>query len=213
MITSEYNSFCTGVDFNQQWMLPWWLSNMYEHHTAEKITICDFGMSESWAEFAKKNCDEYIKFPTRKEMAWFYKPLALAKTKGNKKCWIDLDCEILENISDIFDYTEPDKIACTEDPYHGWGCKWQTGVFAIENNSKLLEVWSHRCINLTNRGDQEILWDIVKDSGMQHIVQLPDDFNWLRLAIEEKKKWTTRPRVIHWTGQIGKDIIKQKIEK
>ena len=84
MITSEYNSFCTGVDFNQQWMLPWWLSNMYEHHTEEKITICDFGMSESWAEFAKKNCDEYIKFPTRKEMAWFYKPLALAKTKGNK---------------------------------------------------------------------------------------------------------------------------------
>ena len=210
--STEYNSFVTGVDANQQWLLPWWLENIQAYHSEEKITICDFGMREDWAEWAKKHCDEFITFPPIKECAWFYKPMALAKTKGNKKCWIDLDCEIMENISDIFEYTRTDKIACANDPYHSWGCRWQTGVFAVENNSKLLELWSHKCINLTNRGDQEVLWDIVKDLP-NLIVQLPDEYNWLRRDVETKRKWTIPPKVIHWTGPAGKEIIREKIEK
>ena len=212
MSTLSNHCFVTGVDKNQQWMLPWWLENIQAHHSLEDIVICDFGMTEDWAKWAEKHCDVFIRFPVRKECSWFYKPLALAKAPHLKKCWIDLDCEILENISDIFDYTAPDKIACANDPYHSWGCRWQTGVFAVENNSKLLELWSHRCINLTNRGDQEILWDIVKDYP-NIIVRLPDEYNWLRRDVETKREWTTPPKVIHWTGEVGKMVIKEKIEK
>lgn len=212
-ITSKPNHcFVTGVDSNQQWMLPWWLENIRAHHSEEDIVICDFGMNNGWSEWAQKHCDSFIKFPVREECAWFYKPLALAKADYEKKCWIDLDCEVMENISDIFDYTMTDKIACANDPYHSWGCRWQTGVFAVENNSKLLEVWVHKCINLMNRGDQEVLWDIVKDND-NYISQIPDEYNWLRRDVELKRKWTTPPKVIHWTGDVGKEIIKKKIEK
>jgi len=210
MNTSVKHAFVTGVDKNQQWMLPWWLENIQAYHSVEDIVICDFGMTEDWSKWAEKHCDQFIKFPIRDECSWFYKPLALAKANYEKKCWVDLDCEVMENISDIFDYTAPDKIACANDPYHSWGCRWQTGVFAVENNSKLLEVWAHRCINLTNRGDQEILWDIVKDTGMQHISQIPDEYNWLRRDVETQREWRTPPKVIHWTGAKGKEIIYDK---
>ena len=212
MTTSDKYGFVTGVDKNQQWMLPWWLENIQAYHTEEEITICDFGMTEEWAEFAQKHSDHYLKFPVREECAWFYKPLALAKTPNIKKCWIDLDCEIMENISDIFKYTRPDKIACANDPYHSWGCRWQTGVFAIENNSKLLEMWVYKCINISNRGDQEVLWDIVKDND-NYISQIPDEYNWLRKDVETKRKWSIPPKVIHWTGDAGKKVIKKKINQ
>ena len=205
------HAFVTGVDANQQWLLPWWLENIQAYHSEEAIVICDFGMTEEWATFAKERADQYVQFPIREECAWFYKPLAIAKADYAKKCWIDLDCEVLENISDIFDYTAIDKIACANDPYHSWGCRWQTGVFAVENNSKLLEVWVHKCINLMNRGDQEVLWDIVKGNS-NYISQIPDEYNWLRRDVETKREWTIPPKVIHWTGDAGKAIIKEKIE-
>ena len=211
MIVSRKSCFVTGVDKNQQWLLPWWLSNICRHNEQD-IVICDFGMTEEWSKWAEERADAFIKFPVREQCAWFYKPLALWKTAYSKKCWIDLDCEVLGDISGIFDYTERDKITCAEDIHHSWGCKYQTGVFAVENNSRILEVWAHRCINLTNRGDQEILWDTVKDYP-NTIARLPDEYNWLRLDVENQREYKVEPKIIHWTGDKGKKIIQEKIGK
>tara|TARA_Y100000004_G_scaffold196483_1_gene266633 strand:- start:1076 stop:1702 length:627 start_codon:yes stop_codon:yes gene_type:complete len=206
------NCFVIGVDNKMQWMLPWWLDNYYRHNTIP-VMICDFGMREDWAKWSKERADGgYEKFPIREECSWFYKPLALARCKAEKKCWIDLDCEVLDDISGIFDYTQLDKITCAEDIYHSWGCKWQTGVFAVENNSKVLELWVHDCLNIKNRGDQEVLWDIVKRYP-NIISEMPNYYNWLRRDVETGRECSQDPKIIHWTGPVGKQVIKEKIEK
>ena len=49
------------------------------------------------------------------EKGWFLKPRAMMSSPSKKTVWIDTDCEILDNIEDLFDMLEPRKLAMVED--------------------------------------------------------------------------------------------------
>ena len=137
------------------------------------------------------------------------KPTALLHADYKYKCWIDIDCEVVGNISDIFDNFEEDKIACAPDEFHSWGCRWQTGVFGTVGEPSILGQWAEMSQKATNRGDQEILWDIVKEDEFKYIKELSADYNWLRLSIEKGNE-NPNAKIIHWTGPAGKKIIRGK---
>ena len=106
---------------------------------------------------------------------------------------------------------EPGKIAAAPDNYHSWGCKFQSGVFAVVDKPDILNLWAEACREPKNRGDQEILWDLVKHR--QTLISLiPEKYNWPRLALA-KGKDNDDKRIIHWTGHLGKKHIEQLIKK
>jgi len=175
------------------------------------ITVCDFGMSDKWSRWAEHVSDEFIKYPAKGNDSWFYKPLALLDSTFEYKMWIDIDCEVVGDISNIFDFIQPNKIAAAPDKYHSWGCKFQTGVFGAHMYPVILQEWADQCMKQTNRGDQEILWDLVKDR-QDFIAEIPEIYNWLRIALA-KGNDNPDKRIIHWTGPYGKQTIEQLIKE
>ena len=201
----------TGTDKSFQHYLYWWTSNVKKYFPGVHITICDFGMDEKYAKWSKENSNEYIKYKNKYDISWFYKPQTLLDSTYKYKCWIDIDCEVVGDISNIFEYVKPNKLSTTPDNYHSWGCKFQTGVFATEGKPKILVEWAKACKKPKNRGDQEILWDIVKDK--QHLISLiPENYNWLRIALAKGIDHPDK-KIIHWTGERGKMHIENNLKK
>lgn len=197
----------TGTDNSFQHYLPWWVESVKKNFPSADITICDFGMNEKWVNWSKENANEFISYDKGNYLSWFLKPQTLVDSQYEYKCWIDIDCEILKDISDIFNYVKEEKLSTTIDHYHAWGCKFQTGVFAVKGTPAILKEWAAACAHPKNRGDQEILWDVVKEK--QHLISLiPENYNWLRIALARGKDHKDK-KIIHWTGDSGKEYIEK----
>jgi hypothetical protein len=201
------NIFITGADKKCEWLLPWWYRN-YSANNNIPIIIADFGLSSQGLDWCEKNNLEVQKVEGSK--GWHMKPSALSQiNKGEKRVWIDVDCQVLKKIDNIFDYVVEDKLTCSEDTYHSWGCKWQTGVVGVMGNPEILKEWEEKCLNPSGpyaRGDQELLWELIKEKGKGYINRLPQNFNWLRMALHYGHRHKDM-RIVHWTGEKGKKII------
>ena len=84
-------------------------------------------------------------------------------------------------------------------------------MFGVKEIPPILTVWAEACVKPTNRGDQEILWDIIKNKP-QNQCWIPEEFNWLRIALERGNDISDK-KIVHWTGEAGKKIIRKKIKK
>ena len=84
-------------------------------------------------------------------------------------------------------------------------------MFAVKDKPAILKEWAKACSEPKNRGDQEILWDIVKNK--QDLISLiPEEYNWLRIALAKGNDISDK-RIIHWTGPAGKNKIKELIKE
>jgi len=210
-------TFVTGVDKNLQDLLPWWVSNIRKHDKETHITIADFGMSPEWREWAKKNCNSLLKYPKHPKCSWFWKPHTLIAAPYEYKCWIDIDCEVLTNISEIFNFVDGSNIAVTPDPCRRIeveGERWlATGVNVVKGTPEILKNWHNQSTNTTLRGDQEILHEILKDSSWrENIVEMPLEYQWLRILLARKQDHPNK-KIIHWTGPYGKEYIRKNLMK
>ena len=205
-------TFITGVDRNMQDLLPWWIKNIRKHDKETKITVANFGMDPKWAAWAKKHVDTFLEYPKHKKCAWFWKPHTLLAAPYEYKCWLDIDCEVLTDITDIFDYVDGTNIGLTDDPCRRKeipGEKWlATGVNVVKGKPNLLKLWHKWCQNTNKRGDQEVMHDLLKvDYQRQFIVELPMEYQWLRIQLARGQD-NPNKKVIHWTGPVGKDHIR-----
>ena len=219
-------TFVTGVDENFQDMLPWWIENIRRHDKETHITVADFGMSPNWAEWTKKNVNCFLKYPKYHRSSWFYKPNTLIKAPYEYKCWIDIDCEVLDNITEIFDYVDGTNIALTDDPCRTReqgdpNTKWfATGVNVVKGVPKILKIWDRWCLpnqhgikRHIGRGDQEILHTLLTNGTLhESVVEMPMDYQWLRIQLVRGQD-NPNKKIVHWTGPHGKDIIRKKIQK
>ena len=90
MNTKLSNLFITGCDKNTRWMLPWFEENFYKHNPAANLYVFDFD----------------------KGNGWFQKPQAMvdAIKVADKICWLDTDCEVRADLSDIFNQLDTNKL-------------------------------------------------------------------------------------------------------
>ena len=210
-------TFITGVDGKQEWMLKWWYRNITKHNPAIHITICDMGgMSPEVRKWARAHADHFIQYPKHPQCAWFYKTQALIDSPYEYTCWIDVDCETLRPIDDIFNYTKLGKIGVTADPMHArndpsehW---WATGVCLIQKSPKLLLDWHNITIQAKTRGDQEALHLLLSQTPQRkaEITEIPMEYQWLRLQLARKLN-NENKKVIHWTGPSGKNHIRHTL--
>lgn len=210
--------FLTGCDKNTEWMLPWFLDN-YHKHNEVPIVLADFGMTKFALEAVKnqKRIAAVMDLTSTKEQGWFKKPLSMLKCPSKYTCWIDTDCEVLGNISSVFDKVEPQKLAMACD--RPWtkrsGETWyNSGVVAFKDKPKILEKWVDAVRKNPVRGDQETLHFLLETplDQMIYITELPNKYNWLRVQIQNDKQDSKDKLVMHWTGRKGKNKIKGMID-
>ena len=208
-------SWVVGVDYNMEDLLPWWYENVKKWAPEPDITICDFGMTPWGKTIAKDYADTYLEYTIHERLAWFYKPRALLETPYEYKCWLDIDCEVMAPIDDIFTYATDDKIALTQDVGRGledfW---WATGVNVAKGNPKILRDWSYVCEHSTLRGDQEVLRAMIQEdfSYNDMIVLMPIEYQWLRIQLALGQD-SPNKKIVHWTGPSGKKHIREKLMK
>lgn len=207
--------FLTGCDARTEWMLPWFLAR-YKKHNKTPILFANFGVTEMGLNNVSALCHECIDLTQTKDSGWFKKPTAIieATKLARKVCWIDTDCEILANLSEIFTYTSPGKLAMVEDK--PWskrrGETWHnTGVVAVEGQSAILKQWAEAVRKTPTVGDQEVLHSILRQDlrRIMYVNELPQEYNWMRLllvdGVDSKKK-----KIMHWTGEKGKQHIREE---
>ena len=208
-------SWVVGVDYNMEDLLPWWYKNIKKWAPEQDITICDFGMTKPAKALAKEYADTYLEYTIHERYAWFYKPRALLDAPYEYRCWVDIDCEVMAPIDDIFDYPTDDKIALTRDEGKGeteWW--WATGVNVAKGSPKVLRDWSYVTEHSHLRGDQEVLFQMIVDHYSYHemIVEMPIEYQWLRVLLEVGQV-IPNVKIMHWTGPKGKKHIRENLMK
>ena len=206
-------AFITGCDSNTEWMLPWFVDN-YSKHNKEQLFIYDFGMTEDMAS----RYSNIVLQVSKRHKGWFNKPQSLfdaIRTLADQICWLDTDCEVLADISGIFDYIENNRLAMVEDvPWSKRrGEKWHnSGVVALKNPIPFpLYEWVERTNKYPEVGDQEVLHKWIGNNPlkrMQFITDLPREYNVLRLDYLDGTNHKD-PKINHWTGRKGKDHIRR----
>ena len=206
-------AFLTGCDESQAWMLPWFLKN-YKKHNSAPLIFADFGVSELTHKILLENVHAIVDMTKVKEKGWFKKPRSMLSSPSKKTVWLDTDCQILDNIEDLFDMLEPSKLAMVEDK--PWsqrrGEKWHnSGVVGFIDKPIILHQWTQEVHNNPNVGDQEVLHSILNPiTKIANIKDLPNEYNVMRLQVEIDN-YNGPKKIVHWTGQKGKDRIRSMI--
>ena len=196
-------------------MLEWFIKN-YKKHNTTPIVFADFGVSKdvkAWV-YQVSGFDDMIDIPKQRVNGWFLKPKTFMLSPGKETCWVDTDIEILGDMSGVFDHLEDNKIGMVED--QPWsrrrGEKWHnSGVVAFRGKPAMLKKWVEQCSVSPKVGDQEVLHELLSISPLmrlQHITDLPNKYNWLRLQLLDGMD-NGNKLAMHWTGQKGKDKIKK----
>lgn len=215
----------TGCDAKNFWMLEWFLHN-YEKHNKLPICFADFGLTEEqrdWIHY-QPIIDSVCDIRPDNNKGWFLKTKAMMESPYEYTCWIDTDCHVCGDISGIFDYVEPNKLAMVEDlPWSARrGETWHnSGVVAFKDTPEILKIWERNCKNgvkigrmlgTADPGDQDVLHYLL-DTPMKrmiHISDVPNKYNVTRVQHIDK----TVPKdvlIYHWTGHKGKLKIQEMI--
>jgi hypothetical protein len=206
-------AFVGGADKNCEWLLPWWLGNIRKNSSIPVI-IYDFGLSKKGKDWAHRNNINLLTLEHNN--GWFMKPSAILDAPAKQRIWLDIDCEVKKPIDDIFSFIEEERIAVAPDPVHSWGCKYNSGVVGVQDKPAAVKEWKRMCDNpkqygQMGRGDQELLWEMIKEDKNPPLSHIPKQYCWLRIYLEKYKKYHKDVRIIHWTGPRGKEIIAKSV--
>jgi hypothetical protein len=220
------NGIILGTDITQEWILPWWWDN-YSKYNSYPVTFCDFGMTEKAQSWCKERGDLiYVEdqfFPTENDFtsnskawewqygsrvwtarrAWFKKPQACLKSPYTSTIWVDLDCEIKANLGALFNLDfgiAKDTLA----PELGFTI-FNSGVISFKNR-QIIEQWANKCSEMENvfAGDQEILSFVLQKHKIDEISLI---WNWSRMGGSNP-----HAKIIHWHGDIGRQVIEAKMK-
>ena len=190
--------FITGCDKNTRWQLDWFKKN-YDKHNDTSLHVFDFDTFEPGLA------------------GWFKKPAAMieASKMADQVCWIDTDCEVRDDISKIFEYVVPNKLTMAQDK--PWSIRRQetwhnSGMVAFQGVPVILKKWAEEVQRSPVVGDQEVLHTMIR-IGMNRLIyieDLPRQYNTLRIDLIDKSE-PNNIKVMHWTGQKGKEEIMRQM--
>lgn len=215
-----------GLDHKLRWMYDWFNRGLTENVRNHEVVVYDFGLSTP--------IDRPVVQGSK--TGWFAKPSAISKTfndhpEADSVLWIDLDVEILRPIDDVLERAikKDRSIVACPDPYmpnrflnkpqpyilpnehyqegRTKGMVLNTGFLYIRRDFLLLHKWMLTCMYRQHRGDQEALADYIR-CGDVGVGTFTKHDCVLRLA---PAKWRENTCAIHWTGNEGKCIIREKI--
>ena len=211
-------TFLVGADDQLEDLLPWWYANVRKHNPNIHVTVADFGLTQSGKHWAETNADKVLTYERHPKYAWFYKPTAMVDCPYEYTCWLDLDCEVLKPVDEIFNYPTDEKMALTQDvvrgnPDHDAGVFWwATGVNVVKGKPKILRDWAYHTKHSDQRGDQEVLHQMIEVNPEYNnmIIKMPLEYQWLRISLVNRYD-SPNKKIIHWTGPVGKQHIRENL--
>ena len=224
MESKKYDKvFLTGCDENTEWMLDWFINNLKKYNTTP-VVFADFGVSDKMIKRIKKEARFHAIINMRKasEKGWFLKPRAMLSSPSKKTIWLDTDCEILDNIENLFDMLEPRKLAMVEDK--PWtkrsGDLWHnSGVVGFIDKPIILHQWCKAIqskkdvVAVLGNGDQEVLHSMLNPiTKLTYIKDLPNEYNITRVQVDNDN-YQGAKKIMHWTGELGKIRIRSMINE
>lgn len=229
-----------GCDAEQEWLLPWWHSNLRKHNPELPIAFGDLGMSKEGVDWCKKRGiliprlpplskdappwiyegRQWATDPLPSQFTWFEKPFLMQQSPFRKTVWLDLDCEVLGDLSPLFFFElQGTKFAATnlsnsfkmfsEDKQECMEIKRvNSGVIVYEKGSELLDFWAEltRKTYLNFFSDDCILAFAISKYSFP-LARIPCKYNWLIL-------WGKNPEalILHWEGKIAKTVLKNEVD-
>ena len=222
-----------GCDRSQEWLLSWWWDNYRQKNTLP-VAFADFGMSgagRTWCEergcllpilidgykvAVKEEIDPFLlkewehsisPFWDSREV-WFKKPFALLHAPFLQTLWMDLDCEVLDNVESAYEYIDPIckmGLARVRDPENEEAVPYNSGVIVFEKDSPILEKWAETSFSQNHKflGDQDVLSHIIFKEGYT-VGEVPQIYNWLMF-----RGVHVGAKILHWAAVWGKEYIKK----
>jgi hypothetical protein len=211
MSSKKYDKvFLTGCDEKTEWMLPWFVEN-YKKYNDTPLIFANFGCSEKMQNYVFEQFHAILNFKNNSLKGWFMKPLAMMTCPSIETVWIDTDCEILGDISGIFKLIKNEKLLMAEDK--PWTKRrkeiWHnSGVVGFRDKPQILRAWLEQVKAGQTVGDQEVLHSMLNPlSRLTYIEDMPIEYNWLRIHLDDGFD-SSKKKIIHWTGNKGKDKIR-----
>ncbi|CRX38708.1 hypothetical protein [Estrella lausannensis] len=234
----------TGGDRQIEYLIPWWL-DCFKKHSRLPVLFCDLGLSPKAREWVSQffellpldisqdlfkkrfqekepsfeNLDENARLYREKmRIAWFKKPFILLQTPFKRSLWLDIDCEVQNDINPLFAFAEKstamaaltpaaEHISTSKKAYgliaHE-GVDYNAGVIPFLHGSPLIPSWAEDTLDCDRYfpGDQEILAHTILERKHQ-VALLPRIYNW------QIPDWgTNRAATIqHWKGGNAKHFL------
>ena len=204
-------AFVTGCDENHEWMLEWFFKNYKKHMKDVPLVFANFGLTPDGLKKVRENVHAVMNLKPFDEEGWFKKPMSMIKCHSKKTIWIDLDCEIRDDISNLFNMLKPNMLNMVEDK--PWTMRGQelwhnSGVVGFIDKPTILYDWAKAIRDNPVQGDQEVLHLLLNPiTKIKYINDIPNEYNVLRLQVETDG-YAGAIKVMHWTGQKGKNKIR-----
>ncbi|HSX04364.1 MAG TPA: hypothetical protein VLG76_06520 [Rhabdochlamydiaceae bacterium] len=235
------NGVIVGADRKIEWLLGFWWSH-YKKHNMLPVTFVDFGMSpkaKKWcaargsvvslnmtvpiapkskivSQVARQWEDVYGKQVWKLRQSWFKKPFALLQTPYERTLWLDLDCEVLGPLSELFDFCGPQIALVRETEGAHLHEKEQnqllegeilynSGVIIYQKNAPLIQRWAEAVSGQNGSfwSDQQLLSRLIYLEKFK-IKELVPEYNW-RMS----QGINFQALIIHWVGTWGKEFIRK----
>lgn len=229
-----------GCDEAQEWLLPWWWER-YSAKNNFPVLFADFGMSlkaRSWCQqrgeilliktdFSSAPSSTYLQschdakywedfygpslWTCRDQ--WFKKPFACLASSFQRSVWIDLDCEVLQPIDDLFDQCNGSCSLALVREYESQHLPklhplvlYNGGVIVFTHGSEIIQKWAEDAVSRKDRffGDDWLLSSLILEWKWP-VCDLPEIYNW-------KFVWGLNINAViyHWLFAKGKDFIKKQ---
>jgi len=207
----------TGCDEEQEWMLEWWYDNYIKNSYNYPLYFCDFGMSNKARDWCLDRGEVIELDPSIKyEKVWFKKPFFFLEARAKKLLWIDLDCQVQQNLQPLIDGYGNKKIALALDRNYMFGrpdifkpgeIMYQNGVIAVSHGDPVVENWCEYTPKHhgEHRGDNELLVRMMFEKRYQPEV-IPEEHHWVRVDGENPAA-----TIFHCHGLQRKKLIKELI--
>jgi hypothetical protein len=214
-----------GCDYNQEWLLPWWWER-YRFNNDYPVLFCDYGMSKkakAWCQergkvvtvsfdetqirsrkdvppVLQKKWEKHNNFCWSSRSSWFKKPFAMLESPFKVSVWLDLDCEVLSHLGDLFEYCSFDvrlaiascngKIISQKFPcrtHNGGVIVYYHGIDIIEEQAEWILEWNHQFM-----AEDNVLSYLIFKNNFR-ICDLPLEWNWLSAY-----GMNLYARIFHW---------------
>ncbi len=219
-------------DMKQEWILKWWWVH-YSKHNDSPVTFFDLGMSKSAIIWCKskgtvipfslpdstisKKSDippdiqkqwegSYSKRIWDCRIEWMHKPFIILQSPYDRTIWIDIDCEVKDSLSSLFDYCNTDDGISLIKLNLKANTVINSGVVVAKRLALAFTYWAEAVLEKHHitMSDETALIEAQKKHPIK-ITPLPFGFNFLNF-------WKTNSpvSVYHHGGGVGKrEILKQ----
>jgi hypothetical protein len=216
---SDHFGIITATDAGQEWLVPWFVENVRRYNDIP-ISVVDLGMTEQGVGVCKDLglVVHHAEIPDF-TVIWYTKPWAILQAEYNIILWLDLDCEVLGDITPMADLLESHQAIAIQRDFGAGAAmcvgqypgepKINAGTLVVRRHADVICKWARAVEYMAGyaRSDQEAFTRVLYLEDTIERAWIPEPYTALRCVGPMKPS----DLIYHWTGPVGKEHIRKEI--